>query len=146
MTSSERIWIRSQRAAVVDLGEDCVLIARDGVLRRLEGDSANLARAVLAFLARPRSDADVIAHVEALAGLVQREIHTSMWPPAAHVPVPHVALAEWADLVVIYPASATTIARISNGDCSELVAAIATTTRAPVIVVPSMNEAMLDAP
>src|SRR5438105_2027617 len=80
---------------------------------------------------------------DALAAIARREPHTSLWPHAAHEPVPHVALAEWADLVVIYPASATTIARLASGDFSELVAATALTTAAPVVVVPSMNAAML---
>lgn len=84
--------------------------------------------------------------VETLAAQLQREVHTSLWPRAAHVPVPHVALARWAQLVVVYPASATTIARLAHGDFSDLVAAIALTTDAPVIVIPSMNLAMLQAP
>jgi len=68
--------------------------------------------------------------------------------PAAGEPmrVPHVELAAWADVVIVWPASATTIARIATGDCSELVSAVAITTRAPVLIAPSMNEAMLEAP
>jgi SAM-dependent methyltransferase len=64
----------------------------------------------------------------------------------ARARVPHVELAEWAELVVICPASATTVARIVAGDCSDLVAAIVCATRAPVIVVPSMNDAMYGSP
>src|SRR5215218_3321666 len=45
--------------------------------------------------------------IDTLAALLQREPHTSMWPRAAHVPVPHIALSRWADLVIVYPASAT---------------------------------------
>ena len=84
--------------------------------------------------------------VDALTALVQRAVHTTMWPAAAHAPVPHVALAAWADLVIVYPASATTIARLAHGDFSDLVAAVALTTRAPVAIVPSMNAEMLAAP
>src|SRR5678816_2580275 len=54
--------------------------------------------------------------------------------------------AEWADLVVVCPASATTVSRIATGDCSDLVAAIVAATRAPVVVVPSMNDAMYGSP
>jgi SAM-dependent methyltransferase/3-polyprenyl-4-hydroxybenzoate decarboxylase len=221
-------WARTSRAAAVELGGDLLLVARDGVVRRLEGDTAELARVVLACLAEPRTSDEVLAHVNALAGagdqhravveqllallaetgasasaaeapptsganvvvcvsgaiaathapalvtalqrrghavevaltptaarfvsidalaaILQREPHTSLWPRAAHAPVPHVALAEWADVVVIYPASATTIARIANGDFSDLVAATALATRAPVVIAPSMNAAMHAAP
>lgn len=77
--------------------------------------------------------------VDALEAVLQRAVHMGMWPVAPHAPVPHVALAQWAELVVVYPASATTIARIAHGDFSDLVAATALTTRAPVVLVPSMN-------
>lgn len=83
----------------------------------------------------------------ALEAITHARVVTSMWPDAdASLKVPHVDLARWADAVVVYPASATTISRIATGDCSDVVAAIAITTRAPVVVAPSMNDAMLDAP
>ena len=85
----------------------------------------------------------------AIAGLeavLQRAAHRSLWPAAPHAPGPHVALAEWADLVIVYPASATTIARLAHGEFSDIVAAVALTTRAPVVIVPSMNAEMLAAP
>jgi 3-polyprenyl-4-hydroxybenzoate decarboxylase len=228
-------WVRSQRAAAVDVGDRVVLVGGDGVVRAIEGDSAALARAVLAYVDVARTLDAIVAHVEAqtgepgarpiveqlvevlrasgaisgvdvaanddtargggiqrrgnvvvgitgaiaashapafvtalqrrgwtvevaltptaqrfvatdaLAALVRRAPHVSMWPDAPHAPVPHVALAAWADLVVVYPASATTIARLAAGDFSDVVAATALATRAPVVVVPSMNAAMLDA-
>jgi phosphopantothenoylcysteine decarboxylase/phosphopantothenate--cysteine ligase len=57
-----------------------------------------------------------------------------------------VSLAEWADIVLIYPASATTISRIAQGDFSDAVSAVAMTTTAPVVVFPSMNGKMFNAP
>ena len=81
----------------------------------------------------------------ALAAIAQREVHRSLWPATPLAPVPHIALASWADLVVIYPASATTIARLAHGEFSDLVAAIALATRAPVVIAPAMNPAMASA-
>ena len=80
----------------------------------------------------------------ALEALTHHPVLAGMFDARARVP--HVELAEWAELVVICPASATTLARIASGDCSDLVAAIACATRAPVIVVPSMNDAMYGSP
>jgi len=60
--------------------------------------------------------------------------------------VPHIALAEWAELVLICPASATTLSRIATGDCGDLVSAIAVGTRAPRLLVPSMNAALYHSP
>jgi SAM-dependent methyltransferase/3-polyprenyl-4-hydroxybenzoate decarboxylase len=82
----------------------------------------------------------------ALDALTHHAVWTGLWQRDAGTPVPHVNLAEWAELVVVCPASATTLSRIATGDCSDLVAAIVAATRAPVIVVPSMNDAMYESP
>jgi hypothetical protein len=84
--------------------------------------------------------------VAALQALTHHQVWTSLWQRDARMPVPHIGLAEWAELVLVCPATATTIARIATGDCSDLVSAIATATRAPVVVVPSMNDAMYASP
>ncbi|HEU0034900.1 MAG TPA: flavoprotein [Kofleriaceae bacterium] len=84
--------------------------------------------------------------VAALDALTHHQVWRGLWQRDAATPVPHIALAEWAELVIVWPASATTIARMATGDCSDLVSAIATATRAPVVIAPSMNDAMLDAP
>jgi SAM-dependent methyltransferase/3-polyprenyl-4-hydroxybenzoate decarboxylase len=56
--------------------------------------------------------------------------------------VPHIDLAAWADVVLIWPATATTLSRLATGDYDSLVSAIALATRAPVVVAPSMNAGM----
>jgi SAM-dependent methyltransferase/3-polyprenyl-4-hydroxybenzoate decarboxylase len=82
---------------------------------------------------------------DALRALTHRRVHQSLFTQSARHPAPHIALAQWADVVLVAPATATTVARIAAGDCSELVAAVALSTRAPVVVAPSMNGAMLEA-
>jgi phosphopantothenoylcysteine decarboxylase / phosphopantothenate---cysteine ligase len=57
--------------------------------------------------------------------------------------VPHIYLASSADLVLIIPATASTIHRLASGACSDLLSLIVSATRAPVIVAPTMNTAML---
>src|SRR5688500_1043915 len=60
-----------RRAPVVrifDVGDRSWLLGPAGVARQLVGDSATLARVVLAFLATPRSGADLVQHLEALSG------------------------------------------------------------------------------
>lgn len=91
-------------------------------------------------------DAGRLVSRAALEALTHHAVWTGLWQRAGRAPVPHVSLAEWAELVVVYPASATTLSRIATGDCSDLVAAIIAATRAPVVVVPSMNEAMYGSP
>jgi SAM-dependent methyltransferase len=85
------------------------------------------------------------ASAAGLEALTHRPVHHRVWERDDRQRVPHVTLAEWADLVLICPATATTISRIAGGDCSNLVSAVAITTRAPVVIVPSMNVAMFEA-
>jgi phosphopantothenoylcysteine synthetase/decarboxylase len=82
----------------------------------------------------------------ALEALTHEPVVRSRWPSDVRTVVPHLELARWADVVVVYPATATTLSRIARGDCSSLVSALAISARVPVIVTPAMNEAMLDAP
>jgi 2-polyprenyl-3-methyl-5-hydroxy-6-metoxy-1,4-benzoquinol methylase len=81
-----------------------------------------------------------------MRAILHGNIYLSMFRGDATCPVPHVNLAEWADLVLVAPASATTIARLAAGDHGELCAAIALGTTAPVVIAPSMNQAMLRSP
>jgi len=82
----------------------------------------------------------------ALEALTHQPVHASLWGRQPSAPVPHIDLAEWADVVLICPASATTLSRLARGDCSDVVAAIALATRAPVLLAPSMNARMYLAP
>ncbi|MCY0989586.1 methyltransferase domain-containing protein [Nannocystis sp. ILAH1] len=237
MTDPER-WTEwnLRRASVVriyECGERMVVLSPDGEGHALAGDSAMLAAAVLAFLEAPHTGAEVLAHVEALAGapierpevigellglllraraleaatvgaparptraggprvvlgltgaaatmhapaLIQRlqargfevraavtdsalrfvraealealthaPVVSAVWPESQVHRVPHIELAQWADAVLVCPASATTIARLATGDHASVVTAIALATRAPVLVVPSMNPAMYAEP
>ena len=54
----------------------------------------------------------------------------------------HVSLAEWADLVLVAPATANTIAKMAHGIADNLLAATLLATRAPVAVAPAMNDGM----
>jgi SAM-dependent methyltransferase len=84
--------------------------------------------------------------VAALQALTHHQVWRGLWQRDEATPVPHINLAEWAELVVVWPASATTLARLATGDCSDLVSAIVTATRAPVVVAASMNDGMYDSP
>lgn len=83
---------------------------------------------------------------EALEALTHDAVVAGLWPTDERLRVPHIELAQWADAVVVCPASATTIGRLAGGDHGSIVSAIALATRAPVLVVPSMNAAMLTSP
>ena len=54
----------------------------------------------------------------------------------------HIALARWADVVLIAPASANTIAKLTHGGADNLLSTICLATRAPIALTPAMNQAM----
>lgn len=63
-------------------------------------------------------------------------------PPGSEQPISHLALAERADLYLIAPATANTIAKLAHGLADNLLTAAALACRAPMLVAPAMNERM----
>ena len=74
---------------------------------------------------------------EALTG---RAVHTGLFDPGRALD--HIKLAREADAVVIAPATADFIARAATGQAGDLLGAILLATKAPVLIVPAMNDAM----
>ena len=58
------------------------------------------------------------------------------------VTVPHIHLAESSELVVVLPATAHSLHRLASGACSDLLSLVVAATAAPVVLVPTMNQAM----
>ena len=73
------------------------------------------------------------------AALTPGEVHTGMFAPRG---IPHVALAAGADVLVIAPATAHTLARLAHGIADDLLALTALGTRAPILVAPAMEAEM----
>ncbi|WP_147200375.1 bifunctional phosphopantothenoylcysteine decarboxylase/phosphopantothenate--cysteine ligase CoaBC [Pantoea sp. CCBC3-3-1] len=62
--------------------------------------------------------------------------------PAAEAAMGHIELGKWADLVILAPATADLIARVTAGMANDLVTTICLATAAPIAVVPAMNQQM----
>jgi phosphopantothenoylcysteine decarboxylase/phosphopantothenate--cysteine ligase len=56
--------------------------------------------------------------------------------------IEHVSLADKADLLLVAPATANIIGKISSGICDDLLTCIICATKAPVLIAPAMNENM----
>lgn len=54
----------------------------------------------------------------------------------------HIALARWADLILIAPATAHVIAKLAHGLADDLLTTICLATKSPIMVAPAMNVAM----
>ncbi|TCS43962.1 bifunctional phosphopantothenoylcysteine decarboxylase/phosphopantothenate--cysteine ligase CoaBC [Reinekea marinisedimentorum] len=77
--------------------------------------------------------------LQALSG---NPVSTSLFDKTAELGMSHIELAKWADLVVIAPATADTIARINAGMANDLLTTLCLATRAKVAIAPAMNEFM----
>lgn len=77
-----------------------------------------------------------------LQALTGNEVHTELLDTHAELGMGHIELAKWADLVLIAPASANTLARLAMGMADDLLATVCLATTAPVMVAPAMNQQM----
>jgi phosphopantothenoylcysteine decarboxylase/phosphopantothenate--cysteine ligase len=77
-----------------------------------------------------------------LQALTGNEVHTSLLDEHAEAGMGHIELAKWADLVIIAPASANTLARLAMGMADDLLTTVCLATTAPVIIAPAMNQQM----
>ena len=75
-----------------------------------------------------------------------RRAYHDIWDEAAETAELHVALARRADLMLIAPATATTIARLALGLAEELVSLTALATKAPILIAPAMDPHMWEHP
>ncbi len=73
---------------------------------------------------------------EALTG---RPVHSDAFDAKEHFQGEHIGLARRAELVVIAPATAQTIARLAHGMADDLLSTTVLVTTAPVLVAPAMN-------
>jgi len=77
--------------------------------------------------------------MQALSG---NPVHYALLDPEAEAGMGHIELAKWADLMLIAPASANLIARLSQGMGNDLLTTICLATDAPLCIAPAMNQAM----
>ncbi|MBT2731587.1 bifunctional phosphopantothenoylcysteine decarboxylase/phosphopantothenate--cysteine ligase CoaBC [Carnobacterium sp. ISL-102] len=58
--------------------------------------------------------------------------------------VSHIYLADWSDLAIVAPATANSLAKIANGIADNFVSTALLATTAPIFIVPTMNQHMLE--
>ncbi len=105
------------------------------LLRLLRGAGADV-RVVMT-----RSAKDFVGELtfQALSG---HPVHSSLLNPEEESAMSHITLAKWPDLIVIAPASANFLARLTAGLADDLLSTLCLATRAPVYLVPAMNAEM----
>lgn len=69
-------------------------------------------------------------------------VSDSLWDKEAELAMGHIELARWADIFLVAPASANTLAKMAYGLADNLLTTCYLATRAQVLVCPAMNQAM----
>lgn len=77
--------------------------------------------------------------LQALSG---NPVGQSLLDPAAEAAMGHIELARWADLILVAPASADVIARITQGMANDLLTTCILACAAPLALAPAMNQQM----
>ena len=77
-----------------------------------------------------------------LQALTGNPVHTDLLDESAEAAMGHIELARWADLIVIAPASANTLARLANGLADDLLGTLCLATTSQIMLAPAMNHQM----
>ena len=77
---------------------------------------------------------------DTFAALTSRPVHTSLWERPGEVL--HVGLAHEADLAVVAPATANTIAKMALGLADDLLGSVLLEFSGPLVVAPAMHQGM----
>jgi phosphopantothenoylcysteine decarboxylase/phosphopantothenate--cysteine ligase len=78
--------------------------------------------------------------------LTHRPVVTEMFTLLGETEIGHVSLAQWADLLIIAPATANTIAKLAAGLADSMLTATALGTQVPILLAPAMETRMWENP
>ena len=81
-----------------------------------------------------------------LQALTGNPVHIDLLDETAELGMGHIELAKWADLLIIAPATANTIAKLAMGIADDLLTTVCLATAAPILVAPAMNQQMWQHP
>lgn len=82
----------------------------------------------------------------ALAALSGNQVHTTLWDLKNEAEIGHIQLSREADLVVVCPATANMMAKMTAGIADDLATTMILATDKPVLAVPAMNVRMWEHP
>ncbi|WP_448556404.1 bifunctional phosphopantothenoylcysteine decarboxylase/phosphopantothenate--cysteine ligase CoaBC [Thalassotalea montiporae] len=105
------------------------------LVRRLKEQGANV-RVVIT------ESAKAFVSSLSLQAVSANPVADDLLDPQAELAMGHIELAKWADLILVAPATANTIAKLAHGMADDLLTTIALATAAPVAIAPAMNQQM----
>jgi phosphopantothenoylcysteine decarboxylase/phosphopantothenate--cysteine ligase len=78
--------------------------------------------------------------------VIGKQVHTSLFPPDRFSATIHIDLADWAEAVIIAPATADIIAKLRHGGGDDLLTTVCLAAWKKIIIAPSMNSNMWNNP
>ena len=74
-------------------------------------------------------------------------VYVDLWSTTEEYEISHVSLTDWADVVLVAPATANIIGKAANGICDDLLSTtLCTCWRKPTVIAPAMNDNMWENP
>ena len=81
-----------------------------------------------------------------VASLSKNKVYTDLFSLENELEMDHIALSRWADLIIVSPATANTISKLSNGICDNLATTVILASDKKIFLVPAMNVRMWEHP
>ena len=78
--------------------------------------------------------------------LSQGKVYEDLFNPENEAEMDHISLSRWADLIVVVPATANTLSKLSNGTCDDLASTVILASNKKIFLVPAMNVRMWEHP
>jgi len=79
---------------------------------------------------------------ETLAALSGHPVYSEMFVPSRNESIGHISLSDWADMLLVAPASANIIGKFAGGIADDLLSTVFLSCECPVIIAPAMNVRM----
>lgn len=81
-----------------------------------------------------------------LETLARDRVVVDMWAEKSNYEVEHISLADWADLILIAPATLNVVGKIANGIADDMLSTVVSASKAPVYFALAMNVNMYENP
>ncbi len=82
----------------------------------------------------------------ALETLSRNRVYVDMWDKTPHFEVEHISLAEWADVILVAPATYNIVGKVANGIADDMLSTVISATKKPVYFALAMNVNMYENP
>ncbi len=81
-----------------------------------------------------------------ITSLSQGKVYDDLFNSESESEMDHISLSRWADLIIVVPATANTISKLSNGLSDDLASTVLLASNKKIFIVPAMNVRMWDHP